>query len=79
MIDLLPFIKGSCHDRIVTFYDRDKQTNINELQGYTQQQKDTMWAFINACRQRSNDLEVLYQNNQLSVEQIDYSDIVPGD
>lgn len=78
MIDLVPFIKGTCQDWIHKHYSTEKQACVNELQGYTQQQKDTMWTFINACRARSNELEDLYANGNLTVDQISYSDIVPG-
>ena len=78
MIDLIPFIKGTCQNWIYKHYPAEKQRNINELQGYNQQAKDLMWEFINSCRTRSNELETLNNNGNLTVDQIDYSDIVPG-
>lgn len=78
MIDLIPFIKGDCQDWIHKHYSTEKQACINELQGYTQEQKDTMWQFINACRARSNYFESLYNNGNLDVSQINYKDILPG-
>lgn len=73
-MDIIQIIKGSCKTHIFRYYSPEKQTNINELQGYTQEDKDQMWAFINACRARSNELEQL---ENPSISDIDYSDIVP--
>jgi len=44
-------------DKIIQKYPIYKQNNINELQGYTQDDKDEMWAYIKALRDKSNELE----------------------
>jgi len=64
-------IKNKCKTHIHYYYSTERQLCINELQGYTQEQKDEMWSFINACRGRSNEYEAA--ENPV----IDYSDIVP--
>lgn len=43
---------------IDTLYPLYKQNNINNLQGYTQTQKDEMWQFINEQRDYCNTQEV---------------------
>ncbi len=78
MIEMMANIKGTCENYIYSFYSTTKQLCINELQGFNQQDKDTMWVFINACRERSNQLESLYLNGNLTMEDINYSDISPG-
>lgn len=49
--------------------------NINNLRGYSQNEKDTMLDFIDSCRARANYLESL---ESLTINQIDYSDITPN-
>lgn len=71
MKDILT-IKNKCKEHIYYYYSKEKQSCINELQGYTQQHKDNMWSFINLCRERSN----YYEENDDELE-IDYSDIIP--
>lgn len=39
-------------------YPLYKQNNINELQGYTQAQKEEMWQFINEQREHCNGVEM---------------------
>lgn len=70
MPDILQ-IKNKCKHHIHLYYSTEKQTCVNELQGYTQEQKNTMWVFINACRARSDEYEAAVDSV------IDYSDIAP--
>ena len=75
---LLNCIKGTCEQHIVKYYPPYKQFNIQALQGYTQDDKNKMWLFINACRMRCKELEDLHDSGELnSLAQINYSDITP--
>jgi hypothetical protein len=73
-LDNIRLIKGSCENKIFSVYPITKQLNINELQGYTQDDKDRMQKFINTCRERSDELESI---ENITMDQIDYSDIQP--
>ena len=46
-------IKNEANRIITTRYDYYKQININELQGYSQKEKEEMWDFINSIREQS--------------------------
>jgi hypothetical protein len=47
-------VKREAGMKINEQYGFHKQININELQGYTQKDKDKMWNFINSIRDRAN-------------------------
>lgn len=48
-------IKNAAGQKILDKYPYYKQLNINELQGYTQADKDSMWQFINQCRKEAEE------------------------
>lgn len=54
---LIEKIKKCASEKINALYPLYKQNNINELQGYTQSEKDAMWSYINEQREWSNTLE----------------------
>lgn len=71
-------IKKLCESHILRYYSFTKQFNIQALQGYTQDDKNKMWVFINSCRARSKELRSLCESGELtSLAQINYSDITP--
>lgn len=74
-MNIIDIIKGSCRTYIFRHYPIEKQMNINNLRGYSQNEKDTMLDFIDSCRARANYLESL---ESLTINQIDYSDITPN-
>ena len=49
--------QGISNSEILAEYPIYKQININELQDFIQDDKDTMWTFINARRTKCNGLE----------------------
>lgn len=59
---ILEFINKKTGEFIYAVYPLHKQNNINELQGYTQEEKEEMWSFINNERKTVRDLELLLQN-----------------
>ena len=59
---ILEFIDKKTGEFIFVVYPLYKQNNINELQGYTQEDKDEMWAFINNERETVKDLELSIEN-----------------
>ena len=59
---ILEFINKKTAEFISAVYPLYKQNNINELQGYTQEDKDEMWAFINNERETVKDLELSIEN-----------------
>ena len=59
---ILEFINKKIGEIISAVYPLYKQNNINELQGYTQEDKDEMWAFINNERETVKDLELSIEN-----------------
>ena len=50
-------IRNIAGSEILTQYPTYKQININEVQGFIQDDKDTMWLFINNTRAKCNELE----------------------
>lgn len=59
---ILEFIDKKTSEFIYSIYPIHKQNNINELQGYTQEDKEEMWAFINNERERVKNLELSIKN-----------------
>ena len=59
---ILEFINKKTGEFVSAVYPLYKQYNINELQGYTQEDKDEMWAFINNERETVKDLELSIEN-----------------
>lgn len=55
---LVKKVRDNAAEAINALYPLYKQNNINELQGYTQADKDAMWIFINGQRDVSNTTEV---------------------
>ncbi|MFX4241506.1 hypothetical protein ACOL22_01810 [Aliarcobacter butzleri] len=59
---ILEFIDKKTSEFIYSIYPIHKQNNINELQRYTQEDKEEMWAFINNERERVENLELSIKN-----------------
>lgn len=59
---ILEFINKKAGEYIFAVYPNYKQNNINELQGYTQEDKEEMWAFINNEREAVKNLELSVEN-----------------
>ena len=59
---ILEFIDKKTSEFIYSIYPMHKQNNINELQRYTQEDKEEMWAFINNERERVENLELSIKN-----------------
>lgn len=59
---ILEFIDKKTSEFIYSIYPMHKQNNINELQGYTQEDKEEMWAFINNEREMVKNLELSIKN-----------------
>lgn len=59
---ILEFIGKKTSEFIYSIYPMHKQNNINELQRYTQEDKEEMWAFINNERERVENLELSIKN-----------------
>lgn len=59
---ILEFIDKKTSNFIYSIYPMHKQNNINELQGYTQEDKEEMWAFINNEREMVKNLELSIKN-----------------
>ncbi len=59
---ILEFIDKKTSEFIYSIYPIHKQNNINELQGYTQEDKEEMWAFINNEREMVKNLELSIKN-----------------
>lgn len=55
---LLRKIRTKTNESIEGLYPLYKQNNINNLQGYTQEDKDIMWAYINNYRDICNAFEM---------------------
>ncbi|MCG8333564.1 MAG: hypothetical protein MJE63_03545 [Proteobacteria bacterium] len=62
-------IKDEAYDLITENYDLPKQMNINSLQGYSEQERTDMWAFINSIREQSKN-KVTEVNNITSKDQL---------
>lgn len=56
-INKIAEVKALCNRLIEAEYKPYKQRNINELQGYTAEDKTAMWDYINSKRYRSNVIE----------------------
>ena len=59
---ILEFINKKAGEYIFAVYPNYKQNNINELQGYSEEDKNSMWIFINSIRQETNNLEEQIKN-----------------
>lgn len=59
---ILEFIDKKTSNFIYSIYPMHKQNNINELQRYTQEDKEEMWAFINNEREMVKNLELSIKN-----------------
>lgn len=59
---ILEFIDKKTSEFIYSIYPMHKQNNINELQGYTQEDKEEMWAFINNEREMVKNLKLSIKN-----------------
>ena len=57
-------------NKILEQYPIWRQINISELQGYTQEEKETMWSFINTQRGWVDDIEEAV-NSSLSLVKLD--------
>ena len=59
---ILEALRKKTNERIESEYPWYKQNNINELQGYSEEDKNSMWIFINSIRQETNNLEEQIKN-----------------
>lgn len=68
---ILEALKKKANEHIENEYPLYKQNNINELQGYSEDDKNSMWVYINSIRQEINDLEERIKN-ALTLKQLKY-------
>jgi hypothetical protein len=59
---ILEALRKKANEHIESEYPWHKQNNINELQGYSEEDKNSMWIFINSIRQETNNLEEQIKN-----------------
>ncbi len=59
---ILEALRKKANEHIESEYPWHKQNNINELQGYSEEDKNSMWVYINSIRQETNNLEEQIQN-----------------
>ena len=59
---ILEALRKKVNEHIESEYPWHKQNNINELQGYSEEDKNSMWIFINSIRQETNNLEEQIKN-----------------
>lgn len=59
---ILEALRKKANEHIESKYPWHKQNNINELQGYSEEDKNSMWIFINSIRQETNNLEEQIKN-----------------
>lgn len=68
---ILEALKKKANEHIENEYPLYKQNNINELQGYSEDDKNSMWVYINSIRQETNDLKERIKN-ALTLKQLKY-------
>ncbi len=59
---ILEALRKKANEHIESEYPWHKQNNINGLQGYSEEDKNSMWIFINSIRQETNNLEEQIKN-----------------
>ncbi len=59
---ILEALRKKANEHIESEYPWYKQNNINGLQGYSEEDKNSMWIFINSIRQETNNLEEQIKN-----------------
>lgn len=66
---ILEVLKKKVNERIESSYPLYKQININELKGYSEEDKNSMWIFINSIREETNNIENQI-NNATTLKQL---------
>ncbi len=66
---ILEVLKKKANEHIESSYPLYKQININELKGYSEEDKNSMWIFINSIREETNNIENQI-NNATTLKQL---------